>query len=272
MMNTGIILVKSLAPPHAMMSNRSPWLYTEPWFALPCPCHRLSLYKKWGAGKSVVACQSFYVYLTYHPRMVFLANECLQKSLCLWGRLHPERPRESKRNYSFWKQAWYQCGSARSIRDISSAIPDILLPVEDFPAGYPRFSALVGSHDSLQVYRRFSSIRSRNILFKQDKLSVLEQRLYDLDREEQSPSHLASFRRDVNSARQAVLSDIDKALIEYGTYILPAYYDQNPCVVKFMIPRWDFDEKRANTQPSASQTTSNHDTSELDPRKSVHSP
>jgi hypothetical protein len=50
----------------------------------------------------------------------------------------------------------------------------------------------------------------------QDRLSVLEQKLGGIDRLEQRPSLLGSCRRDYNPERQAILSEIGKALIEYG--------------------------------------------------------
>ncbi|OJJ99341.1 hypothetical protein ASPACDRAFT_120677 [Aspergillus aculeatus ATCC 16872] len=92
--------------------------------------------------------------------------------------------------------------------------------IEDFPAGYPRFCALISSTNSLQLYRRFSILRSRDLLLKQDRLSILEKRLQDLDLREEKPSYLGSCRRDLNNERQAVLSDISKALFDYDQTLL----------------------------------------------------
>ncbi|KAL7658246.1 hypothetical protein M752DRAFT_278779 [Aspergillus phoenicis ATCC 13157] len=91
--------------------------------------------------------------------------------------------------------------------------------IEDIPAGYPRFSTFMSSHPSFQLYRRFSSLRTRDILMKQDRLAVLEEKLHNLDRNEENPSFLASCRRDRNINRQEVLSDIDRALCEYDDAI-----------------------------------------------------
>lgn len=58
---------------------------------------------------------------------------------------------------------------------------------------------------------------------KQDRLAVLEEKLHNLDRNEENPSFLASCRRDRNINRQEVLSDIDRALREYGMFMLKHY-------------------------------------------------
>lgn len=82
--------------------------------------------------------------------------------------------------------------------------------------GYPRFSALLGAHDSFQIYRRFANLRTRILLLKQDYLSILEERLETLDREEAAPLFLGSSRLDRNAEREKVLKEIDEALSSYG--------------------------------------------------------
>ncbi|KAI1086078.1 caspase domain-containing protein [Rostrohypoxylon terebratum] len=94
-----------------------------------------------------------------------------------------------------------------------------LTTLEDYPSGYPRFSALIASHDSFHICRRFSNLRTRLLLIKQDKLSLLEKQLEKLDREEVTPLSLGSSRRDTNKERSSVLSEIDKALVDYDTLI-----------------------------------------------------
>ncbi|KAI9767485.1 MAG: hypothetical protein M1839_004496 [Geoglossum umbratile] len=88
--------------------------------------------------------------------------------------------------------------------------------VEDYPKGYPRFSALMAAHDSFRVMRRFSNSRTRLLLLSQDRVVQLEKKLDKIDREESSPLFLASSRRDKNEERQAVLSDLRDALKTYG--------------------------------------------------------
>ncbi|KAH0829417.1 hypothetical protein FOPE_10775 [Fonsecaea pedrosoi] len=90
--------------------------------------------------------------------------------------------------------------------------------VEDYPQGYPRFSTLVATHNAFHVYRRFSTLRARLLLLKQDKLAALEKQLEMVDQQEPNPLFLASCRRDKNVEREAILSRIDTALVDYGKF------------------------------------------------------
>ncbi|EFQ96677.1 hypothetical protein MGYG_08600 [Nannizzia gypsea CBS 118893] len=91
--------------------------------------------------------------------------------------------------------------------------------VEEHPAGYPRFSALVAAQPSFHICRRFANLRARLLLFKQDELSVLEKRLEKIDKEENSDLFLGSRRHDVNQERQSVISNINAALADYDAFI-----------------------------------------------------
>ncbi|KAK4233730.1 caspase domain-containing protein [Achaetomium macrosporum] len=91
--------------------------------------------------------------------------------------------------------------------------------IEDYPNGYPRYSALIASHDTFQICRRFTRLRTRLLLVKQDKLSVLEKQLDKLDRDEDVLLRLGSSREDDNPQRQSVLAQIDNALADYDTFI-----------------------------------------------------
>ena len=110
----------------------------------------------------------------------------------------------------------------RKVRDyIDFSLPQYSLiqtKVEDHPLGYPRFAALVGAHGSFQICRRFSSLRARLLLLKQDKLSLLEEQLETIDREESTTIFLGSSRRDRNEERESVLDKIDCALADYGLF------------------------------------------------------
>ncbi|KAE8142049.1 hypothetical protein BDV38DRAFT_295814 [Aspergillus pseudotamarii] len=91
--------------------------------------------------------------------------------------------------------------------------------IEDYPLGRPRYGALIASHESFQVYRQFSYLRTRLLLDKQDRLAQLEDKLRDIDQNEQHPLFLSSSRLDRNEARKAVLAEIDVALSDYDTFI-----------------------------------------------------
>jgi hypothetical protein len=92
--------------------------------------------------------------------------------------------------------------------------------VEDYQPGSPRFAALVASHESFYTCRRFSYLRARLLVEKQDKLTLLEERLENIDRAETSPLFLASNRLDRNQERRTILGEIDNALADYGMYTL----------------------------------------------------
>ncbi|KAL9609814.1 MAG: hypothetical protein Q9167_005441 [Letrouitia subvulpina] len=96
-------------------------------------------------------------------------------------------------------------------------------PLEDSPQGYPRFSALVGAHDSFQICRRFLALRVRLLLMKQDKLTALEEDLHHLDQEERCGLFLGSFRSDRNLKRKEILNQVDTALAEYGLLTLVTF-------------------------------------------------
>ena len=91
--------------------------------------------------------------------------------------------------------------------------------VEDYPEGYPRFSALIAADGTFFICRRFLNLRSRLLLHRQDKLSLLEQKLERIDSEETENLFARSCRYDKNVERSAVLSDINSALADYGNRI-----------------------------------------------------
>ncbi|KAF8862660.1 hypothetical protein BDZ45DRAFT_584922 [Acephala macrosclerotiorum] len=91
--------------------------------------------------------------------------------------------------------------------------------VEDAPEGYPRFSAFIGAHSSFCICRRFSMVRARLLLLKQDRVSVLEAQLEKVDCEETKFLFLGNARRDKNEKRKAVLTQLDVALADYDDFV-----------------------------------------------------
>ncbi|KAL8696654.1 MAG: hypothetical protein Q9224_002684, partial [Gallowayella concinna] len=91
---------------------------------------------------------------------------------------------------------------------------------ENHPLGYPRFSALIGAHPAFNLSRRFTVARARLLLQKQDRVSVLEEKLQVVDREEQRLLFLGSLRRDTNTEREDLLSELDHALVERNARML----------------------------------------------------
>ncbi|KAF3760518.1 hypothetical protein M406DRAFT_267573, partial [Cryphonectria parasitica EP155] len=91
--------------------------------------------------------------------------------------------------------------------------------VEDYPQGYPRYSALIASDEAFYICRGFSYLRSRLLLRKQDKLAVLEKRLREMDDAETVPLFLGASREDANMHRQQILDEIDVALSDYYEFM-----------------------------------------------------
>ncbi|KAH7323188.1 hypothetical protein B0I35DRAFT_350816, partial [Stachybotrys elegans] len=91
--------------------------------------------------------------------------------------------------------------------------------VEDEPQGYPRFTALISSHQSFQIYRRFCALRTRLLLYDQDRLARLEDQLQRIDENEEEPLYLGSYRHDTNAERKAVVQEIKEALREYDSLL-----------------------------------------------------
>ncbi|KAK0653997.1 hypothetical protein QBC41DRAFT_360760 [Cercophora samala] len=97
--------------------------------------------------------------------------------------------------------------------------PSTAIAIEDFPNGYPRFSALVAAHDSFLVTRRFSHVRTRLLLLEQDKVSELEAKLNKIDLEETRELWLGSRRRDKNENRLSVIAELKEALKSYDDLV-----------------------------------------------------
>lgn len=67
------------------------------------------------------------------------------------------------------------------------------------------------------MFHRFSTLRTRPLLLKQDKLSMLDQKLKKIDQTENNILRLGRInRKDNNVERRVLLSKINNALIDYG--------------------------------------------------------
>ncbi|KAH7017220.1 hypothetical protein EDB80DRAFT_704407 [Ilyonectria destructans] len=91
--------------------------------------------------------------------------------------------------------------------------------IEDYRAGYPRFTALISSHSNFFVFRRFDKLRARLLLLKQDRLSILEKSLDDVDHSETAPIFLGRSRCDRNAERASLLREIDDGLADYDRFV-----------------------------------------------------
>jgi hypothetical protein len=109
------------------------------------------------------------------------------------------------------------CLSARN-SIIWAAINTCIRLVEDYRPGYPRYTTLLAAYDPYFICRRFSKLRARMLLLKQDQLSMLEEKLEELDREERCALFLGKSRCDGNQKRISLLSEIDSRMLDYGKY------------------------------------------------------
>jgi hypothetical protein len=97
--------------------------------------------------------------------------------------------------------------------------------VEEYPNGYPRTSAYLNSDVGSALFRRFGTLHSRALLYKQHELTELEARLDKLDRDDEEKeetrwrnSHSINCENgEGNEERKALLEEIIKKLEEYGT-------------------------------------------------------
>ena len=104
-------------------------------------------------------------------------------------------------------------------RALGHRLPDKLgIIVANIRQGYPRFSALMASHPSFLMARRFSVARIRLLLHKQDEVAVIEEQLEAIDKAEPCELFLGNRRRDRNEARIATMKRLDAVLEEYGMH------------------------------------------------------
>ncbi|KAK3343400.1 hypothetical protein B0T25DRAFT_554244 [Lasiosphaeria hispida] len=107
--------------------------------------------------------------------------------------------------------------------------------VEDYRPGYPRFAAIIGAHAPFHISQRFSRLRSRLLLLKQDEISVLEAQLDAVDEAETNALYLGNRRRDRNEVRKRVVDEISLALRDYDELL-----ERNHRVLKYeAAQRWN---------------------------------
>jgi len=84
--------------------------------------------------------------------------------------------------------------------------------------GYPEIASFIGSDKDFFIFRRFNVLSARNMLFLQDELVELEDKLEQVDLAESRSGHLwnlHSRREDSNAARKALMAEIRVKLCEY---------------------------------------------------------
>ncbi|KAF1353285.1 hypothetical protein BDV97DRAFT_111825 [Delphinella strobiligena] len=80
--------------------------------------------------------------------------------------------------------------------------------VESRRQGYPRLAAFVNSDKDFVVFRGFGELQARILLYKQDEIVLLEERLHSVDSNETSAYNLNARRHDQNVERRDLVSEI----------------------------------------------------------------
>lgn len=98
----------------------------------------------------------------------------------------------------------------------------ILIIVEECPKGYPRLAAFLDSDENFMLYRRFGFLQARILLYKQDELRELEEKLDAMDESDaqtkKTAKRLMSRERDDSECedRKNLIRQITTAFNEYG--------------------------------------------------------
>lgn len=96
--------------------------------------------------------------------------------------------------------------------------------MERYPEGYPRVSAFIDSDYDTALFRRFSILHARSLLYKEVELTELEAQLDKLDKEDEAAEenkwrlgHSISLEGgQQNEKRRDLMKQIDEKLEVYG--------------------------------------------------------
>ena len=94
--------------------------------------------------------------------------------------------------------------------------------MDDCSTGYPNVGAFLDSDESYTIYRQFGYLQSRLLLEKQDELRLLEEKLDEMDKEDDldDESRRRLKTRDLQpeyaAERKEIFGAIEKKFLEYG--------------------------------------------------------
>lgn len=87
----------------------------------------------------------------------------------------------------------------------------------------------MNSDPDFLMFRKFGQLHNRLLLYRQDELTELEERLNKLDEEETTAYFLCSRRHDLSHNRRELMTEIQTSLKQYGRSIpttCPIYQNQ----------------------------------------------
>jgi hypothetical protein len=102
--------------------------------------------------------------------------------------------------------------------------PNILMRKPSKPwkeIGYRGFSAFLASDNDFLIFRRFGRLNARLLLYMQDEIAVLEEKLDELEEAHMADSakdiHHGSFREEALPERKDLLEVVKGKVREYST-------------------------------------------------------
>ncbi|KAF2281537.1 uncharacterized protein EI97DRAFT_463847 [Westerdykella ornata] len=141
--------------------------------------------------------------------------------------------------------------------------------------GYRSYSSFLASDDNFLVFRRFGDLNARVLLYLQDQIVRLEERLEELDTLHSAKTapdiHNGSFRLEPVPERSKILEELHPKLKEYNALLI----QHSTLRSRPKVPKWDTESLRnwhANTQnvcihaPETAYITHDHDLISLVPR------
>lgn len=138
---------------------------------------------------------------------------------------------EEQQPCSGWlSQFWRKGKTVNGLPSCADGMNPTVLEVrslEKFPDGYPNLAAFTSSDESFMIYRSFSYLQARILLFKQDEMRTLEEQLDALDAEDKNEYPDALYMRLSDEGRsherRELLSKIETKYLEYAQFLNTAH-------------------------------------------------
>lgn len=95
-------------------------------------------------------------------------------------------------------------------------LPQLFYIVEEYCRGYPRLAAFMSIDANFLMVKRFDVLHMRYLLFLQDTMTELQERLDACDDAEDVQLHNSSRRQDGNETRKTLMRELEISLTKYG--------------------------------------------------------
>lgn len=122
--------------------------------------------------------------------------------------------------------------TSRRSADIELAIPSTQRPTR--LEGYPSFAQFIATDSDAAIYRKYSHLSARNLLYLQSELHELQERLQNLDREDAKDEHNQDAQKVARNWKyysdplnatacqhRGLQADIRMKIKEYRTWFVP---------------------------------------------------